>query len=612
VILGGRRQVSVLTPAGTVARLALEEVRAALCHEVETPHVGPAERLLTEAGLRGRRRQRACRALLRQVLATTRIGGGWLLRPAGDATLRGEAREGGLTRLLVALLGAHLFACGLWLLSWWLLGAMALHGRLEVGWLAAWLLLLLTLVPFRLLSSFSAGLLSLRAGTILKRRLLVGALRLEPDAVRHLGAGQLLGRVLESDVVASLALTGGFLGLTAVLELALAGVVLGAGAGSGLHVVLLLGTVLAAGLLAGAYVRRRRRWTEERLGLTDDLVERMVGHRTRLAQQARDRWNAGEDESLERYVGTSARLDRLGVALQVLVPRGWFLAAVVCLAPAFVTGGATSALALAVGGIVLAYRALQNLGEGLDRLTAAAIAGERIGLFWRVEGRRDPASHPRFTTPPVAPRRGSEARPLLEARNLVFRHREQGETVLQGAAVRIHAGDRVLLEGPSGGGKSTLAAVLAGGRVPEAGLLLLCGLDRATLGTDSWRRRVVLTPQFHDNHVLMGTFAFNVLLGRSWPPRPGDLEEAERVCRALGLGPLLDRMPAGLQQMVGETGWQLSHGEKSRLYIARALLQDADVLLLDESFAALDPPTLRRTLAFVLERAATVLVIAHP
>jgi ATP-binding cassette subfamily B protein len=64
--------------------------------------------------------------------------------------------------------------------------------------------------------------------------------------------------------------------------------------------------------------------------------------------------------------------------------------------------------------------------------------------------------------------------------------------------------------------------------------------------------------------------------------------------------------------VVGETGWQLSHGERSRLYIARALLQDADVLLLDESFAALDPPTLRRTLAFVLERAATVLVIAHP
>jgi len=51
-------------------------------------------------------------------------------------------------------------------------------------------------------------------------------------------------------------------------------------------------------------------------------------------------------------------------------------------------------------------------------------------------------------------------------------------------------------------------------------------------------------------------------------------------------------MPAGLLQMVGETGWQLSHGERSRLYIARALLEGADVVLLDESFAALDPENL--------------------
>jgi len=110
----------------------------------------------------------------------------------------------------------------------------------------------------------------------------------------------------------------------------------------------------------------------------------------------------------------------------------------------------------------------------------------------------------------------------------------------------------------------------------------------------------------------MGTFAFNVLLGRGWPSRPADLEEADGVCDALDLRPLLDRMPAGMQQVVGETGWQLSQGEKSRRYIARATLQGGDVLLLDESFAALDPPTPRRTLAFVLEKAPTLLVIAHP
>jgi ABC-type transport system involved in cytochrome bd biosynthesis fused ATPase/permease subunit len=71
-------------------------------------------------------------------------------------------------------------------------------------------------------------------------------------------------------------------------------------------------------------------------------------------------------------------------------------------------------------------------------------------------------------------------------------------------------------------------------------------------------------------------------------------------------------MPSGFLQMLGETGWQLSHGERSRLYVARAILQGAEAIILDESFAALDPETLRRNLSFVRERAKTLLIIAHP
>jgi len=67
-----------------------------------------------------------------------------------------------------------------------------------------------------------------------------------------------------------------------------------------------------------------------------------------------------------------------------------------------------------------------------------------------------------------------------------------------------------------------------------------------------------------------------------------------------------------LLQRVGETGWQLSHGECSRLYIARALLQGADLVVLDESCAALDPETLHQCLCCVLTRAPTLLVIVHP
>jgi len=71
-------------------------------------------------------------------------------------------------------------------------------------------------------------------------------------------------------------------------------------------------------------------------------------------------------------------------------------------------------------------------------------------------------------------------------------------------------------------------------------------------------------------------------------------------------------MPWRMFQMVGDTGWQLSHGERSRLFVARALLQKPDLLILDESFAALDPDNFSRTLDTVERRAAAVLVIAHP
>ena len=119
-------------------------------------------------------------------------------------------------------------------------------------------------------------------------------------------------------------------------------------------------------------------------------------------------------------------------------------------------------------------------------------------------------------------------------------------------------------------------------------------------------------PQFHENHIFSGTLAFNLLMGRRWPASDDDLAEAEDLCRELGLSNLLDRMPGGLHQPVGETGWQLSHGERSRVFLARALLQKAEVTVLDESFGSLDPATMEQCLATTLARAETLVVIAHP
>jgi ATP-binding cassette subfamily B protein len=590
-----------------IAHLAPGAICAALCREAEAPLIGEIERALDQISIRGGRRHRARTVMLRERLGAERLGGCWFIRAAGWAGLWSDAREARLARPLFRLLFGQALEVGLWIVSWWLLGWMALAGRFETGWLLAWLLCLLSIVPARAFATSGGGLLAIRAGSLVKRRLLEGALHMAPDEVRHLGVGQLLGRVLESEVVEALAIAGAFLGFAALIELTLAGLVLGLGSRHWVPVILLFGWSLATSIVGLRYLKRRREWTEHRLSMTDDLVEQMIGHRTRLAQESSSRRDDEEDRALERYLGLSRDLDRAAVMLQVLAPRGWFLLGLLGLAPAFLAGRSGAGLAVGVGGVLLAYRGFRDLAEGLDHLAGAAIAWGRLQTLWRGASRREPIGHPRH----AAGRSGGHAT-LLEARDLTFRYPDRGEPVVRGVDLRISGGDRLLLEGSSGGGKSTLASLLAGSRVLDSGLLLLDGLDRPTLGAAGWRRRIVLAPQFHDNHILIGTFAFNVLIGRGWPPRPADLEEAEVLCRALDLGRLLEWMPGGMLQMVGETGWQLSHGERSRLYIARALLQGGDIVILDESFAALDPETLQRTLATVLARAPTILVVAHP
>jgi ATP-binding cassette subfamily B protein len=206
----------------------------------------------------------------------------------------------------------------------------------------------------------------------------------------------------------------------------------------------------------------------------------------------------------------------------------------------------------------------------------------------------------------------SDQQTLLLARDITFRYYEAGKPVIEDCSLRIVHGERYLLEGPSGGGKTTLAALLSGLREPDSGSLLLWGYDRKILGSEEWRRFVVMAPQFQENHIYSDTLAFNLLMGRRWPPTAADMREADIICRELGLGEVIDRMPSGYQQMLGENGWQLSHGERSRLFIARTLLQNADLVILDESFGALDPENLQRAMNSVLKRAPTLMVIAHP
>ncbi len=604
----GRGKVAVLAPDLKVRRIRLEELRALLCHRHEEPLRGEVDDLLLQAGVARRRLATARAALLRERLSQVWLNECWLLRltpGAGFVKQLGQAR---LLRSLGVLAATYSIQFALGLLAWWVLGRGLLGGQLDRGWLLAWALLLLTAVPFRLLAVWAQGRFAIGAGSLLKQRLLCGALRLEPEEIRHEGAGQMLGRVIEANAVESLTLSGGFLGVVAMIELSAAALVLSVGAGGWLHVLLLLGWLALALALGWWHLRQRQAWTQARLEMTNDLIERMVGHRTRLAQEAPARWHDGEDQAVERYLAQGTMLDRTAL-LQAVVGRGWLLVALLGLSPAFVSGAASpAALAVSVGGVLLAYRALAKLSASLSSLLSAAIAWRQVAPLVKAAARAEEAgawlAEVGDATQPSAA--------VVEAHELAFRYREHGEAVLRSCSLSIAAGDKLLLEGASGGGKSTLAGLLSGLRTPQAGLLLAGGLDYQTLGTRGWRRRVVAAPQFHENHVFTGTFAFNLLMGRGWPPRAQDLAEAETLCRQLGLGELLERMPAGLLQMVGETGWQLSHGERSRLFLARALLQKSELVILDESFAALDPATLSQCLQTALERAPTLLVIAHP
>jgi ATP-binding cassette, subfamily B, bacterial len=414
-----------------------------------------------------------------------------------------------------------------------------------------------------------------------------------------------LGRVIESEAVEALALSGRFLGLVAIIELVIAIFVLGSGAGGTLQAGCLIGWVAVTGIVAWQYFRRNRVWTDVRLAMTHDLVESMVGHRTRLAQLPPDRWHEGEDEALERYVKVSKVMDASTTALIAAVPRGWLVVGLISLAPAFIVGASSTArMAIAVGGILVAYRALKRLTAGAWQVAGAAVAWERVSTLYRSAARPELRGSPDM--PPAA-----ESPAMVDARDLVYRYHERHQPVLRGCSVRIHAGDRLVLEGPSGGGKSTLVSILTGLREPDSGKLLIDGFDLHTLGSERWRQRIAAAPQFHENYILAETFAFNLFMGRRGNLLPVDLEQAEVICRELGLADLLARMPAGMMQMVGETGWQLSHGERSRLYIARALLQDPEVVVLDESFAALDPENLQRAVECVVKRARSLLVIAH-
>lgn len=181
------------------------------------------------------------------------------------------------------------------------------------------------------------------------------------------------------------------------------------------------------------------------------------------------------------------------------------------------------------------------------------------------------------------------------------------QPVLRGVSFEVPRGRRIALVGPSGAGKSTILALIERFYDPSIGEVRLGGLDLRSLDRRQLRAQIGYVEQ--DAPVLAGTLRDNLKLGS---PDATD-DECEHVLRAVNLGAVLDRDPAGLDAAVGEDGIMLSGGERQRLAIARALLSAPPILLLDESTSSLDGMNERmmREAIDAVSAGRTLIVIAH-
>jgi ATP-binding cassette, subfamily B, bacterial len=190
--------------------------------------------------------------------------------------------------------------------------------------------------------------------------------------------------------------------------------------------------------------------------------------------------------------------------------------------------------------------------------------------------------------------------------NVAFRY-QGGQTVFEHFNLTLRPGERVGLVGPSGGGKSTLIALLQRFYDVEAGRILIDGQDIARITQDSLHHTIAVVPQ--DTALFNRTLRENIRYGRP------DASDAEVWAAAVAArcGRIIKTLPYGLDTLVGDRGVKLSGGQRQRIAIARAFLKDAPILLLDEATSALDSEVeeaIREALSRLMQ-GRTVIAIAH-
>jgi ATP-binding cassette subfamily B protein len=250
---------------------------------------------------------------------------------------------------------------------------------------------------------------------------------------------------------------------------------------------------------------------------------------------------------------------------------------------------------------------LRQMAERFTQIQGGLTAVERIGEL--LEQPIEIADLPPPQRSALA-RRAVEEGPTAGTGEVVFENvsfaYRSDDPILEDLSFRIAPGEHVAIVGPTGSGKTTIIRLLCRLYEPQAGRILLDGVDIRELPVALLRRRLGVVLQ--DTFLFSGNVADNLRLD-------ADLSDAqlEGLCRELGLQPLLGRLEAGLATELRERGANLSSGERQLLAVARVAIREPSVLVMDEATAFLDPST-EATLQHDLEsllQGRTAIVIAH-
>jgi thiol reductant ABC exporter CydC subunit len=308
---------------------------------------------------------------------------------------------------------------------------------------------------------------------------------------------------------------------------------------------------------------------------------------------------AAVDGALVRVAKRAALADGMANGLGLLV-TGATVAGVVAVAVSAHAAGELDRVLIAMLALLAlaSCEAVQPLAQSARELAETLAAGERVlELTEREPDVVDPAEPAPFPAAPF----------LVALEDVRARYDPSEAPALEHVDLRLEPGRRIALVGPSGAGKTTVVNLLVRFLDPEGGRVTLDGRDVRAYRQEDLRRAIVVAGQ--DSHVFSTTIRANVRLTRP-DATDGELEDALRRARILDW---VRGLPDGWDTLVGEEGRELSGGQRQRLVVARALLADAPVLVLDEPTAHLDAATAERLIDDVLDAAVdrTVLLITH-